>query len=451
VARFALVTLGSRGDVEPYIALGRGLVAAGHTARIVTHEGYRPWAMEHGLGFHPLQGDPETMVAAGDAQDWFDTGQSAVGFLQEFTKLMGEVVAGAIADTYAAADDTDVLVASGLGYYAVQAVAERTGLPWVQTFLQPVHPTRSVWSPMLPSRWQPAALNLVSHAVVGQAFWHLMRRSFDAARRDVLDLPRAPFFGPFPNVERQRVPALYAFSERVLPRPSEWPAHVHVTGYWFLDAEAAGYAPPRALAAFLAAGPRPVYVGFGSMSNRDPEAATRLVVGALADAGQRGVLLGGWSGLAGTELPAHVIHVTQVPHGWLFPRMAAVVHHGGAGTTAAGLRAGVPNVVVPFFADQPFWGRRVAALGVGPQPIPREKMTRDGLAAAIRSAVGDRGMAVRAADQGRRISAEDGVARAVALLEQTFAASAAKPGRAAGSMPLPLRAADIARGQVVAR
>lgn len=160
-----------------------------------------------------------------------------------------------------------------------------------------------------------------------------------------------------------------------------------------------------------AAGPPPVYVGFGSMGSRNPEETADLILDALARAGQRGIIHAGWGGLRRVDLPDSVLMVDGVPFSWLFPRVAAVVHHGGAGTTSAGLRAGGPSVVVPFFGDQPFWGQRVADLGAGPAPIPRKKLTAERLAEAIRAAVTDEAMRQRAADLGAKIQAEDGIAR----------------------------------------
>ena len=183
-------------------------------------------------------------------------------------------------------------------------------------------------------------------------------------------MPAAPFFGPFDAEPVRGQPILYGYSPAVIPPPADWGADIHVTGYWFLD-PAEDWTPDAALTDFLAAGPPPVYVGFGSMSSRNPEATANLILDALARTGQRGIIHAGWGGLQRTDLPASVMMVDGVPFAWLFPRVAAVVHHGGAGTTSAGLRAGVPSVVVPFFGDQPFWAQRVADLGVGPAPIPR--------------------------------------------------------------------------------
>jgi UDP:flavonoid glycosyltransferase YjiC (YdhE family) len=186
---------------------------------------------------------------------------------------------------------------------------------------------------------------------------------------------------------------------------------VNLTGYWFLD-ERRGWEPPPVLADFLDAGPRPVYVGFGSMRPKNPEATARTIRTALREAGVRGIIQ------AAPEISTDdVLALQDLPHSWLFPRMAAVVHHGGAGTTAAGLRAGVPTVVCPFFGDQPYWGERVAALGAGPEPVPFKSFNAPRLAVAIRDALQSPHIAARSTALARRLSAEDGVGRACKALE----------------------------------
>jgi sterol 3beta-glucosyltransferase len=294
----------------------------------------------------------------------------------------------------------------------VFTLADHLGIPFTPAYLMPITPTRALPGPLTPNA--PAALNRASYLPVQQMLWQTSRAG-DAAVRRRLGLGRPPIFGPFGALERRGIPTLYGFSAHVLPRPADWEAHHHVTGYWFLSAPD-GWAPPDDLARFLEAGPPPVYIGFGSMGNRDPEATTRLALDALLRSKQRGVLASGWGGLNAADLPESVYMLKAAPHDWLFPRMAAVVHHGGAGTTAAGFRAGVPTIITPFFGDQPFWGARAAALGVGAAPIPRKRLTADQLAAAITRAVSDPTMRAKAAALGEQLRAEEGSARAAALI-----------------------------------
>ena len=235
-------------------------------------------------------------------------------------------------------------------------------------------------------------------------------------RKKILDLPPASFVASQAS-RSNGFPMLYGFSPSVVPKPTDWGADDHVTGYWFLDSDD-DWTPPQDLLNFLQAGPPPVYIGFGSMSSRKPAETTDLVLQALAKTQQRAILLSGWDGMQMTDLPASVCMVDSIPHAWLFARVAAVVHHGGAGTTAAGLRAGVPSIVIPFLGDQPFWGQRVHDLGVGPAPIPRSKLTVDRLAGAIQEAVTNTTMRQRAAELGSKIQAEDGIANAVAIIQR---------------------------------
>jgi UDP:flavonoid glycosyltransferase YjiC (YdhE family) len=240
----------------------------------------------------------------------------------------------------------------------------------------------------------------------------LYRRPINEWRRDVLGMP--PARGE-ELLNGRPVTTLYAYSEAVVPRPDDWDESSVVTGYWFLDAPA-GWQPDPALVSFIENGPPPVYVGFGSMSMFGAAATTDAILEAITLAGQRAVLTNGESMLAADPLPGEVFVAGAVPHDWLFPRMAAVVHHGGAGTTGAALRAGKPTVICPFVGDQAFWGRRVAALGVGPSPVPFRKLTAGLLAGAIQRAVTDVEMQRQAASLGETIRAEDGIGRAVAVI-----------------------------------
>jgi len=282
--------------------------------------------------------------------------------------------------------------------------------------LQPLHPTRAFPSYASPTQRNLGGfLNRFTYLASDTMFWFPYRSAVNRFRQEQMNLPQIPIWVNEIRQWQRRCPVIYGFSPSVVQKPPDWGDHVEVTGYWFLDRQP-GWQPPADLADFLAAGSPPVYIGFGSMSTRKPQETTELVLRALSRDRQRGLLLTGWGGLSEIDLPDYVFKIESAPHDWLFPQMAAVVHHGGAGTTAAGLRAGIPTIIVPHFIDQPFWGQRVADLGAGPQPIPRKQLTAERLADAINIAVTDEKMRRRAADLGEIIRAEDGVARAVEVI-----------------------------------
>ncbi len=410
-----ILTGGSRGDVQPYVALGAGLRAAGHAVQLISTVDFRDLIVDAGLDF--VAAGTDTDVAAKHAL-------AALAERGNIIEMLGATGRGATqfarttaAVTVAAAQGSHRLIA-GLGnQFTAAAIGQKLGIAVQQAYLVPLTPTRafpSVLAPVPPLPL-PGVANYLSHRAAGQMIWQMFRDADTIVRREVLDLPPPPFFGPQHTTHASEREILYGFSPHVVPPPADWGTEVHVCGYWFLE-PARDWQPPAALVDFLEAGPPPVYVGFGSMVNRKPVEMAELVLAALARTGQRGVLYRGWGGLSAADLPHNVYMTDAVPHTWLFPRMAAVVHHGGAGTTAAGLRAGVPSILVPFFGDQPFWGARVAALGVGPQPIARPRLTRENLADAIQRAVTDPHVRTRAAALGAQIRAEDGIARAITAI-----------------------------------
>ncbi|MCI0397774.1 MAG: glycosyltransferase [Chloroflexi bacterium] len=406
-----LLAVGSRGDVQPLVALGLGLQAAGHQVCLATHPEFAPFVTGWGLGFRPVEGNPRAMIESEAGQAWLASGRNPIRFIRHFFELMEPVAGRFLVTVWEACQGAEAIIYSTLGvagYY----VAKALGIPALGAPLQPLHPTRAFPSVSFPDIKLGSWYNLLTHYLVLQLLWQPLRPLVERWRRETLGLPPTSFWGPLRPMQAEHHPVLYGFSQAVLPRPADWGPWLHVTGYWFLDAPP-GWQPPAGLVEFLASGPPPVCVGFGSMQSRDPEAVTEIVLAALARARQRGILITGWGGLGQADLPPDVFKAEAIPHDWLFPRVAAVVHHGGAGTTAAGLRAGVPSILVPFFGDQPFWADRVRALGVGPAPVPRRALTVERLAQAIMMAVQDEGMRRRAAALGRQIRAENGVARAV--------------------------------------
>jgi sterol 3beta-glucosyltransferase len=420
VVRITIPTTGSRGDVQPYVALGAGLQRAGHRVRLATHADFEGMARGHGLDFFPVEASGRALQGSETGDRMLRTGDNPFLFLREFARLRQPLLRSLLANCWEASAGADLVLLTPTALGVGQSVAEKRGLPTCWTSLQPTTPSRYLPNFLFPEwpAWLPGAgpYNLLTHWVAGEVLWQFIRPALNAARREVLDLPPLPLLGPVGAMFAPTL-RLYGYSPHLVPKPPDWGDNHHVTGFWFLDA-APGWAPPPGLDDFLAAGPPPVYVGFGSMHNRDAAAVTALVLEALGRAGQRGVLHTGWGGLREAPRSDRVFPIGPLPHDWLFPRVAAAVHHGGAGTTAAALRAGVPSVMVPFMADQPFWARAVFARGAAPAPLPRKRLAAARLAEAIRAAVTDPAIRRNAAELGTKVRAEDGGARAVEAFER---------------------------------
>ncbi len=421
--RICMVALGTQGDVRPLLALAAGLRSAGEQVTVATHRYFERMVLERGLGFEPIEGNPRAIIDSRLGRGWVQSGTNPLRFTHYLRALAGSLGQELMEDCYRACRGAQAVVTGLLGYFAACHVAERLEVPLAAAFLQPVTPSRHLPSVFFADIRAPAAArrgyNFASHLLVELMFWSVLRREVNRARANVLGLPEVPRLSTFARNLRDNV-VLYGFSPAVLPPPADWPPQVRVTGYWFLDETGAGKPPPAALTTFLQRGAPPVYVGFGSMSGAEEEALTAIVLAALRRCGRRGVLATGWGGLGAAPLPDDVLMLDWAPHDWLFPRSAAIVHHGGAGTTAAGLRSGVPQVIVPFFGDQHFWGQRVRELGVGPAPLARRRLTAERLAAALTEAAGAPQVRARAAAVGARIRAEDGVGTAVGVLRQAL-------------------------------
>ncbi len=412
-----LLALGSRGDVQPFAALGLGLQARGYDVRLGVSRDLAAWVRAQGLAAEEFDVDIGLLSREGPGLAWEADGSR--GFVHEVRLLadLARETAPAVAEgVLRITAGADLVVSGALTYDAASVVCDERGVRLVLGLMAPTSPARSGESTVfvaLPDR--TSVLNQVAAAVGATAAYRMFRPSGLLVREE-LGRPRSTLAA---YVRRAvRTPALLAVSTAVVPRAPEWGTQIRPTGYWVMP-DAEDYQPPEALRRFLADGPAPVYLGFGSMVSRDPAALTTVLLDAVRQTGRRAVLSAGWTGLAGdaAELPDGVLTLGEVPHDWLLPRCAAVVHHGGAGTTAAAVRSGRPQVVVPHVGDQFYWGRRVRQLGIGPEAIRRHLLDADVLARAVEAAVATPRMAARAAELGERVRAEDGVAVAVGLLD----------------------------------
>jgi sterol 3beta-glucosyltransferase len=411
-----LLTVGSQGDVQPFVALAVRLRAGGHEAVLAAPAIFSGLASAYDVPFVPLELD---MGQVGDAV----AGRYGLRHMLRFCRAAGRRTAGVLpALETAAAGGADVVVhhpVLPLG----QHVAELLGVPAVVGLAMPaLVPTREFPSAVWPCR-VPGMLNRPSYRAVSQLASAWSRRDIDHWRGDALRLPpRRGRHDALVSGDDAPVTVLHAFSGHVVPRPADWPASAHLTGYWLLPAPD-DWSPPRRLATFVEAGGPVVYVGFGSMPGLD---AARLAASVRTAAGDNDVrvVVASLDPALRRLLPAErFLVIRHAPHDWLFPRMDAIVHHGGAGTTAAALYAGKPQVIWPFSFDQPFWARRMTSLGLAPQARLAHELTGPALASALASALGDPGMAQRSAALATLLRAEDGVGTAVSHLEDVMTGS----------------------------
>ncbi|MEX0171104.1 glycosyltransferase [Streptomyces sp. LMG1-1-1.1] len=398
------MTAGSRGDVAPYTGLGAGLVRAGHEVTLATHAVFEPLVAGSGVRFRPLPVDPRAELHSARGRRLHDA-RTGAGKLVRLAYMARGAVDEMTAALVEAAREGEVLLVGGalgpLGY----ALAEGLSVPALGLHLQPLHPTAEFPAPVLGVR----SLGPVGNRLSGRFVMASVELMFSDAVRS---LRRRHGLATAGRSRRPR-PVLHGYSELVVPRPRDWPAPLEVSGYWW--PHETGQLSPE-LEDFLAAGPPPVFVGLGSATVPDPERVSREIVTALRAANVRGIVQRGWAGLG-----AHgddILTVDEVPHSLLFPRTAAVVHHAGAGTTGAVLRAGVPTVPMPVQFDAAFWASRLTALGTAPAVLPLRRLTSGSLAEALRRATRDGSHAARARALADRLALEDGVAPVLAALDR---------------------------------
>ncbi|KAH9911427.1 uncharacterized protein BXZ73DRAFT_93381 [Epithele typhae] len=410
---FTMLTIGSRGDVQPYIALAKGLMADGHHVRIATHGEFKDWVESHGIEFGYVGGDPAELMRI-----CVENGTFTVAFLKEGMQKFRGWIDDLLKTSWEACKGTDVLIESPsamAGYH----IAEALKIPYFRAFTM-------TWSR---TRAYPHAFAVPEHktyVLFDQVFWRGTAGQINRWRRNTLGLHGTNL----DKMEPHKIPFLYNFSPTIVPPPLDWPEWIRITGYWFLDAadvSAKKWEPPQDLLDFMTDArknkKKVVYIGFGSIVVPDPKAMTRCVIDAIVQSGVYAILSKGWSDRLvknqpeNTEpeepLPKQIYPISSIPHDWLFEQIDATCHHGGAGTTGASLRAGIPTIIRPFFGDQFFWADRVEALGIG---AALRKLTVETLADALLEATTNDKMIERAKAVGQQIRAENGVTNAVEMI-----------------------------------
>ena len=410
--RVTCLTIGSRGDVQPYIALCKGLVAEGHKPKIATHKEFEPWVRKHGIDFAPVDGDPAELMRI-----CVENGMFTYSFLKEASAKFRGWIDELLTSAWKACQDTDLLIESPSAMAGIH-IAEALGVPYFRAFTMPWTRTRAYPHAFaVPEHKMGGAYNYITYVMFDNVFWKAIAGQVNRWRKKELGLRSTSLDKLQPN----KVPFLYNFSPSVVVPPLDYSDWIRVTGYWFLD-EAQDWTPPQDLTEFIARAredeKKIVYIGFGSIVVSDPAALTKTVVDSVIKADVRAILSKGWSDRLGGQdatvpeipLPPEILQIKSAPHDWLFQQIDAAVHHGGAGTTGASLRAGVPTIVKPFFGDQFFFGSRIEDLGVG---ICMRKLNVSVFSRALWEATHSQRMIIKARVLGEQIRKEDGVGTAI--------------------------------------
>ncbi|CAE7213808.1 unnamed protein product [Rhizoctonia solani] len=418
-----IMIVGSRGDVQPYIALGKRLCQHGHTVRLTTHETFRRPVKDAGLRFYNIGGNPQELMSYMVRNPGLMPGFESLTNGDITRKQM--MVAEMLERCWRSCHEPDDAQDGGLGFAADAIIsnpptfahihcAEALGIPLLMSFTMPWSPTTAFPHPLVnvrTSEAEPRTTNYLTYGLADAMTWQGLGHTINKFRRKRLGLPPLSVVSGANIIERCGVPWTYCMSPALVPKPQDWMNHIDVVGFYFLDL-ATQYTPPEELVAFLDAGEPPIYIGFGSIVVQDPIAMTGTILSAIDQAGIRAVVSAGWGSLDSSTLQEarnpNIFILGNVPHDWLFERVSAVVHHGGAGTAAIGLRCGKPTVVVPFFGDQPWWADQIHARGAGPAPIPHKQLTTAALVSAIKSALSEETKAA-ARKVGELIRTEDGV------------------------------------------
>ncbi|CAI9628258.1 unnamed protein product [Alternaria burnsii] len=384
--------VGSRGDVQPFIALGQELQRYGHRVRIATHNTFESFVHESNLEFYPIGGDPKELMAYMVKNPGLIPSMKSLreGDIQKKRDMITEMLYGCWHSCIEPDLKTgqpfvaEAIIANPPSFAHVHC-AQALGIPLHLMFTMPWSSTRAFPHPLANFKGgeiSTALINYASYGVVEFLTWQGLGDVINRFRHS-LDLENVPVsVGPV-LASTLKVPFTYCWSPALVPKPADWAAHIDVCGFFFR--EPTPYTPPAEIDHFLRSGLPPVYIGFGSIVLDDPAKMTSSILETVRALGIRAIISRGWSNL-GADLPndnKDVLFIGDCPHEWLFQHVAAVVHHGGAGTAACGLRNACPTVVVPFFGDQPFWGEMIAAAGAGPMPIPHKLLTAENLTPAI--------------------------------------------------------------------
>jgi UDP:flavonoid glycosyltransferase YjiC (YdhE family) len=415
-----IIGLGTRGDVQPLIPLAERLVQQQYDVTIATHDCFKQLIIDHNLKFCSAGGNPMEILESSAGQELLNSGSNPLLNVFRLVKLAKPIIIEIFQKVFWACSQTDIILGNDVALFLGHYLGKKLNVPHVQIHYYPLHATETMpniyfnLNFLHNHKFIQKKIYRLTHFLYEKVFSFLMQSSISEACTTILNLPAVDSYS---SALRQTPLTLCAFSPHIVPKPYDWNDRIHLTGYWFLNHEAEWKAPSQ-IEKFIKAGSAPIYIGLGSKPTENPKKMTDIIIEALCISGQRGILSTGWKGLSKNYEHENVLFTDYIPFDWLFPKMSMVVHAGGLGTTFCGIRAGIPNIVLPFFDDEPFWANRIHALGIGPKPIPFKEINAKKLAHAINEVISNPRIKKDASFFGKLIDAEKGVEKAVHILNE---------------------------------
>ena len=416
--KIAITTVGTRGDLQPYIALGLGLKEAGHEVLIVSSKNEETFVKNYGLDFFSLSVDIQKLMDGEEVQE-MSKGNNPLKFILSHlkgSKKLKQLMVETQGEIWTACQFADIIIfhpGMPLGFFIAQEKKRISVManpfPVIATSDYPA--ILFYTSPRLGRLW-----NKITHKIFEKIFWSLSKSSIVEFWTKTVMTNKNFSASPMRQQIESGMPVINGYSNLFFNQPNEWQSNIHTTGNWFIDKEP-NFIPPTELSKFIENGEQPIYIGFGSMKDiKSFQTTLNIIKEALDITKQRAVIGLGWSKLSYNEnIPGNIFLIESIPHTWLFPKMKTVIHHGGAGTTATGLRAGKPTIIIPHNADQPAWGQKVFELGVGSKPIKKTQLTADKLASAI-NFTQQANIITNANKLGQELRKENGVKNAVKII-----------------------------------
>lgn len=413
--KISIVTSGSRGDVQPYLVLAKALRDKGYDVKLIANSNFKEFIEENNVKFCPLNVDIKELVESEEGLKLIESG-NVITFLGKFLDLFKKLFIQFFDDMLEYCSDADLIIHSPTAFVA-SYIAVKFNVPSIGAYLQPFSKTKDFPNFAFPQDLSFLPLyNKLSHDLFDIISWQMVRPSINYITNERLKIGKLPFFfNPSKFQEEKDFPMLYAYSPSIIPRPKDWRESINVTGYWFFENN--NYVAPKELEKFIDTDKKIIYIGFGSMSNRNSEQTSKMINNVINKLGIKAVVLSGWGGV--NKIENENIYMTDyIDHNWIFPKVSASAHHCGAGTTSVCLKSGTPQIPIPFFADQPFWAKRIYDLGLSSKPIKRKKLNEDNLYYSIKNVLENKDISKRSKEISLKISQEDGIGNAINAIEK---------------------------------